>query len=1752
MLGRALLLLLAVSFLSPSDAITAAPPGSAAARAPSVESAAPRPAAASRPQPQRGHHGRHLFLPPQRVPAGTAAGRDRAPRPTEADPEPQPLKTDDGEGAPPAMQLHAPAARAMATSTRTGGVPSLDQVVRSDWLNVRDVGAVGDGQHDDTDALQKAINMLSTDTSGLSAGNPKQHLTLYFPPGDFRTTRTLELGANRTAHSTGGLQWVSLIGHGTATRIVWDGAGGNATMLWSNGCTRCRVEGLSFVGNHRAGVGIDHRSFSRYESRFLHINLAFEAFAVAGIRAGEKPYGTASAEMLYQNGLFSNSTTGLQLLAANQYDNSLQGCLFADCGIGLDDQVGNFYLRNSRFERSTDVDIVASAHSNSVRRVVSVNSSSFVRVNPTSASSELKIDDCRVAGWTKPGAAINFGARGPLQIIDSTFSDAPMGASAAIHMSESAARVVLSGSAATGVPLVLATQPSGTVVTQLPAAARMSGPNKAITSETQFLKEAWTGPSEVVDAHKDKHATGNGIADDTAALQATIDAVAAKNEGGKMTAVAYIPAGQYRIGEPLRVTEGVHLDGSGFGSQIVLAPTFAGEAGVVIVGGTKGGAATSAMLTNLAVVNQFANKTHPVRVRGGCGTVFVSNIHVDSNSYGCAEKPNVTEHGHASGCQSLGIHIDGLTQTDTLHANVLDGRLDVSDSADGVVLVGFHVQGGSAVSHPSPMRGPAKGFLGEIFRAESFNRFDLQVNDSQSYVISDYYTEQTWQYILLGGTAADKYPGRVSVGAVKVGTNQYRFPGDDDLMPVIEVDNFHGSLLHFGGHFQFETKRGNATTQRTPPLTLHRVGDAHIFGMFFGDTWLWQAPRWSVEGSQASVCTLGNIITMDALKNLTVDDRCEGSKGVTYEAQLQLVGAAWDHTRELGDWDLKLNYPNVAPAPAPQHHRMFLKTDDSVITADESPGAPGSYIKPGRTLPPLKTDDGAQMRRLLALVLITVGGLPRVVNATPKFLACGSDRSSRIREGGTVMGQLIERDAPGAPNITLNSGGLHVFEPGQNLTVELAGLGGSDFFAVRVSDGGGILAAAANARSVTSKCASQMYADEPGDASIPARITLSTPCASAAAVITISAVGAADPLSSFWFTDLTIKRAPAGVVAPHCPPPTPLPPPAYRFNLPLPEDCPKRGAAAQSGVPCPAMPCLFPDGKPGTCLTSSDGSTPAKNNSGGINAEARIEHLTDDVTPISNHFTTGSWPPTRAWEQDLTGWSVKIDGEVELPRSFTMAQLKELPVVTRRYVLECAGNWGRGLIPAGAQADWWNLGAVGCAEWTGVLLSDVLRLVGVKPSAVFVAYIGEDEGGLSRGVPIAKAVDNYTMLAYQMNGQPLPALHGFPLRMLAPGYPGSAQGKWLKRLWVRDRVHDGLGMNGKSYKLPKYPLRPGDYNAPDKDFEIFTTQPVRSLIVHPQRCTVSTNATITFSGKAWSGSGDITRVELSYTGGLSWVSAAVARPNNRWSWQRWEHTLTLPSPGVWDVFVRATDETGAAQPMLPTGWNPGGYSNNQAMKVDVEVTAGPFRVNGKNLTELLAVKTDDAEAADVSYYVSADAGDDDASGSESAPWRSLTHAQAMARVASLELGKIVTVNLLGGSFRLQSLNRNDRRLEEETFCVGARTKNTRQHSAAENVPLPSIDIISGRSCAPVNELTIPDSVAGLVAGHFRPGRSSNGGSFPVAGNHLISSTSVNCLDSALLFGCGYAGVGAAAAHFSETAYNMTNSMSDSHCGGSHP
>ena len=204
-------------------------------------------------------------------------------------------------------------------------------------------------------------------------------------------------------------------------------------------------------------------------------------------------------------------------------------------------------------------------------------------------------------------------------------------------------------------------------------------------------------------------------------------------------------------------------------------------------------------------------------------------------------------------------------------------------------------------------------------------------------------------------------------------------------------------------------------------------------------------------------------------------------------------------------------------------------------------------------------------------------------------------------------------------------------------------------------------------------------------------------------------------------------------------------------------------------------------------------------------------------------------------------------------------------------------------------------------------------------------------------MPIEKALDENTMLAWEMNGKPLPAEHGFPLRLICPGWPGSTSGKWLKRIQVRDQIHDGTKMTGTSYRVPKHPVAPGA-KVPTEDMQIIQTMPVKSIITYPETGNSSQDGrNVRLRGHAWSGKGRVARVDLSYDFGATWTQASLSNPVNAFAWQRWELGLKLPVNGYYEIWARATDITGGMQPMLVPGWNPKGYLNNAAHRIAVRV-----------------------------------------------------------------------------------------------------------------------------------------------------------------------------------------------------------------------
>jgi len=339
-----------------------------------------------------------------------------------------------------------------------------------------------------------------------------------------------------------------------------------------------------------------------------------------------------------------------------------------------------------------------------------------------------------------------------------------------------------------------------------------------------------------------------------------------------------------------------------------------------------------------------------------------------------------------------------------------------------------------------------------------------------------------------------------------------------------------------------------------------------------------------------------------------------------------------------------------------------------------------------------------------------------------------------------------------------------------------------------------------------------------------------------------------------------------------------------------------------------------------------------------LNAETPAHLLDDDITPTTRLFArnTGAMPVFTAGQ--TAAWTLAVDGCVHEPRSWTLDALRrDFQPVTQIAVLECAGN-GRAFFKERAGTVLWHHGAVGCVQWTGVRLGDVLQHCRLRPQAVYTGhhspdrYLDDSGPAISRGLPIAKALAPETMIAFELNGEPLPALHGGPLRIVAPGYPGSAYQKWLTRIEVRDCEHDGERMRRGHYRLPRTPLHYGEHYD-NSTFAIITDMPVRSLITSPaDGFAARAGEPLIVRGHAWSGHVPLEKIELSLDGGRTWQQATLGPLPDRFAWRRFEATLAPPAGEV-EIIARAADRQGGTQPLDSVPWNPGGYCNNLCHRV---------------------------------------------------------------------------------------------------------------------------------------------------------------------------------------------------------------------------
>jgi sulfite oxidase len=332
--------------------------------------------------------------------------------------------------------------------------------------------------------------------------------------------------------------------------------------------------------------------------------------------------------------------------------------------------------------------------------------------------------------------------------------------------------------------------------------------------------------------------------------------------------------------------------------------------------------------------------------------------------------------------------------------------------------------------------------------------------------------------------------------------------------------------------------------------------------------------------------------------------------------------------------------------------------------------------------------------------------------------------------------------------------------------------------------------------------------------------------------------------------------------------------------------------------------------------------------------EMSREGFRDWVTPVEHFFVRcHTYFPERA---NLAQWSLRLDGAVERPLAMSMTDLKSLPRVELVAVLECAGN-GRSFYRPRVAGTQWEFGSVGNGRWVGVRLRDVLMKSGLKDSAKEILLDGADSPlgtmpKFQRTIPLDKALDPFTLLAFEMNGRELPLEHGFPVRLIASGWAGDSWVKWLRGIQVLDREFEGFWMK-TAYRHPVRPIEPGAAVDPAEMVPV-TDLNIKSVIAAPSTGWIEPGR-VKIAGAAWSNSSPVTKVEVSLDGGRAWRQATLHKNSSQYSWRLWELDWRAQT-GKYTLLARATNANGKTQP-LNQEWNPNGYLWNVAQPVDVQV-----------------------------------------------------------------------------------------------------------------------------------------------------------------------------------------------------------------------
>jgi hypothetical protein len=743
-------------------------------------------------------------------------------------------------------------------------LPRLNWEERSDWINVKTKvmpKAVGDGVADDAAALQAALDSLKSD----GYANPN---TIYLPPGAYRITKTLSWRKLYSKH---------FIGHGLDTRIVWDGDGSTPPVMFhSDGATAgVLFEGIVWDGAGKAEIGVNHCSSTAYESHVTHRNEAFINMK-AGIVSSYSQYYTyknATAEVLFDNCLFVNDDVGVAFGSYNALDNTVIDCGFYYCGKGIFNNTGNVYVRRCDFTGSLDTDIVTNVGDSSAARCTSVGSRQFLQAG----GSMFVMQDCHVDGWTSTKGAVSRSVTNPFTLFDCTFTNPPDKQAPVQGWPGSA--VLISNCKSDGTDSVLDAKLSEAAIT-IPAGQR--GPAIASAQERSFRTD-WNVSGKVFDARRDFGAKGDGKTDDTDAIVATIKAAREHGKG----AIAYLPNGQYRVTKTIDIFgNDYRVGGAGCGWSCATQVMWAGkrvEQGQEV-------AIFHIENANNVTIEEFVAAT-PSPYYDDMGVI--SFLHTASDS------PSLVTYNDVGGFTQF----RGLSQKDRVNIRMLDGIIDFDNCQRATILAeqiypSRHPQS-KRFNTTLRVRGrdqqlPKDGFLGIMTMFNAGNPYDIIVQDSQSLVISDYYTEQTQRVLLLEGNPGDT-PGRVTLLAHK-----FHSFGADDL---VQVRNYKGSLF-IGASFLPQPplvgpEKGKdiassmtGAKQESRPFIFSQQGENPIDIMLVGCTYLTGEPILRKE-------SCGNFILANDVVN---DRRGPWHTEVSDEAKGK-IAAALDHLRELGQVD---------------------------------------------------------------------------------------------------------------------------------------------------------------------------------------------------------------------------------------------------------------------------------------------------------------------------------------------------------------------------------------------------------------------------------------------------------------------------------------------------------------------------------------------------------------------------------------------------------------------------------------------------------------------------------------------------------------------------------------------------------------------------------------------------------------------------------------------------------------------------------